>query len=74
MEGDVVQPELAEAVGRVVFEQMLLGAIRDEVSVRNSEADSLAMILAMQNSEAQAEALKAAIEEATAGAKGNGNA
>lgn len=47
-----------------LFEQMLLGAIRDEVSVRNSEADRLAMILAVQNSEAEAAALKAAVAEA----------
>lgn len=46
-----------------LFEHMLLGAIRDEVSVRNSDADRLAMVMAMEASAQQAAEAKEKIAE-----------
>lgn len=50
-----------------LFENMLLGAIRDEVSVRNNSGDRLAMTLALQNSDEALREAKAALEEAQKG-------
>ena len=46
-----------------LFEHMLLGAIRDEVSARNSEADRFAMTVELQNREAAFAAAKQATEK-----------
>lgn len=45
-----------------LFEHMLLGAIRDEVSVRNSDADRLAMVMAMEAAAQQAAEAKDAMK------------
>ena len=53
-----------------LFENMLLGAIRDEIAARNDPADRLAVILAMNSAPETIEAAKAEAVKAIDAAKG----